>query len=104
MELLTIAEIARRLDIPESTARYYRDRFSAYVPTVGQGRHKRYLPEALPVLRLVAEYMQANTPAEEIEAALSARFPLTIAVDPQDRNSATAHPQPTATAQQPPES
>ncbi|WP_081904367.1 MerR family transcriptional regulator [Brevibacillus thermoruber] len=52
-KLLTIAEIAKQLDIPESTARFYRDRFEAFVPSVGEGRKKRYLPEAAEVLRFM---------------------------------------------------
>jgi hypothetical protein len=40
VELLTVAEIAKRLRLPESTVRYYRNRFNAYVPSVGSGRAK----------------------------------------------------------------
>jgi len=32
--LLTIADMARQLGIPEATVRYYRDRFTAYIPSV----------------------------------------------------------------------
>ena len=78
MELLTIAEIAKRLELPESTVRYYRDRFSAYVPALGEGRNRRYRAEALEVLRFVAEAMRAGLPAEEVETALQARFPMTV--------------------------
>ncbi len=44
-EFLTIKEIARRLDLPESNIRYYRDRFDRLLPSAGQGRKKRYKPE-----------------------------------------------------------
>ncbi|HEY8393614.1 MAG TPA: MerR family transcriptional regulator [Thermaerobacter sp.] len=86
-ELLTIADIARRLGLPESTVRYYRDRFVAYIPTVGEGRHRRYRPEALEVLRFVADAMRAGTPAEDVEAALRQRFSLTV--EPQQQSAAT---------------
>lgn len=72
--LLTMAEIARQLKIPESTCRYYRDRFIDYIPSVGEGRNRRYKPEAAEVLRIVAESMNRNLTATEIEEALSLKF------------------------------
>jgi DNA-binding transcriptional MerR regulator len=87
MELLTIAEIAKHLELPESTVRYYRDRFSAYVPAVGEGRSRRYRPEALAVLRFIADALRAGTPAEGVEAALQARFPVTV--EPQQQSATT---------------
>ena len=77
MELLTAAEIARRLQIPESTTRYYARRFAAYVPTVGQGRSRRYRAEAVAVLRVVADGMRANLGAETIANQLQEQFPVT---------------------------
>lgn len=77
-KLLTIAEIAKQLDLPESTVRYYRDRFASYVPSVGEGRKKRYLPEAAEVLRFIAEGFNRNATATDIEEALSLVFPRTI--------------------------
>ena len=66
-KLLTIKDIAQRLNIPESTARYYRDKWPEYIPTVGTGRNKRYKPEAVDVLRLVAEGLRNGRSAIEIE-------------------------------------
>lgn len=77
-KLLTIAEIAKQLDIPESTVRFYRDRFEVFVPSVGEGRKKRYLPEATEVLRFIAENFKRNTTAMEIEEALSRMFPRSV--------------------------
>ena len=77
-KLLTIAEIAKQLDIPESTVRFYRDRFESFVPSIGEGRKKRYLPEAAEVLRFIAESFKRNDTATEIEDALSRTFPRTI--------------------------
>jgi DNA-binding transcriptional MerR regulator len=78
LQLLTIAEIAKKLNIAESTARYYRDKFEAYIPSVGEGRKKRYKPEAVEVLRLIAEGFNRKMTAEEIESQLSLAFPKTI--------------------------
>ncbi|WP_019380328.1 MerR family transcriptional regulator [Actinomadura geliboluensis] len=72
---MTIAEIAKVLDIPESTARYYRDSFIDYIPSVGEGRKKRYRPEASEVLRFIAEGFKRKLTAKEIEYGLSQMFP-----------------------------
>jgi DNA-binding transcriptional MerR regulator len=96
-ELLTIAEIARRLNLPESTVRYYRDRFADYVPVVGSGRGRRYPAEALEIIRFVADGLRANVPAEDIEIALAARFPVTVH---QQQQSAATQQQAAAVPQQ----
>lgn len=95
--LLTIADMARQLQIPEATVRYYRDRFALYVPSVGAGRSRRYPPEALAVLRYVAETLRQGTPIALVEAGLAERFPI-VAAPQQDpsSNTAVARPQPTA--------
>ncbi len=97
-DLLTMAEIARQLNLPESTVRYYRDRFPEFVPAVGDGRGRRYRPEALDVLQTIADAMREGTPAEDVAAALARQYPIT-SIDrsnpqQQDRNQ----PQPTAAA------
>ena len=68
--LLTIAELAKQLQIPESTIRYYRDRFIEYIPYVGDGRHRRYRPETADILRFIAEGFNRNLTAMEIEEGL----------------------------------
>ena len=67
MELLTIAQIAKQLDLPESTVRYYRDRFSEYIPTTGEGRGRRYKGEAVEVFRFIADKLRAGMPADILE-------------------------------------
>lgn len=91
MQTLTIAEIAKRLNIPESTARFYRDRYEMFIPTVGSGRKKRYRPEALEVLRYVAEASKRNEAQQDVEYALSRMF--AINADPEPTAAVTAAPQ-----------
>ena len=86
-DLLTMAEIARQLNLPESTVRYYRNRFPEFIPAVGDGRARRYRPEALDVLRFIANAMRAQTPAEDVKAALQASFP--VNVEPQQQTATT---------------
>ncbi len=68
--LLTIAELARNLDLPESTTRYYCNRFAEHLPSVGEGRKRRYQPEALDKLRTIAETMRRNKNAFAVDLML----------------------------------
>lgn len=67
----TLREIARALGLPESTVRYYRDAFAPYVPTVGRGRRRRYPPEAIDVLRRIADLFAEGRTRDGVEAELS---------------------------------
>lgn len=69
-ELFTIAELARNLDLPESTTRYYCNRFADHLPSVGEGRRRRFKPEALDVLRTIAETMRRDKNAYAVDLAL----------------------------------
>ncbi len=68
--LYTLRDIARELGLPESTVRYYRDAFAGHLPAVGSGRRRRYPPEAVDVLRTVAEGFAEGRRREQIEYAL----------------------------------
>ena len=73
---LTVAEIARRLDLPESSVRFYRNRFESWIPTLGKGRSRRYRPEAVEILRVISDLMRAGQSVEAVEAELRRRFPM----------------------------
>lgn len=78
MDLLTISEIAKRLKQPESTVRYWRNKFDDFIPSVGSGRKKRYRPEAIRVFTLIADLSAEELPSEDIAERLSADFPRSI--------------------------
>ena len=80
-KLMTIAEIAKELHLPESTARYYRDGFIDYVPSVGEGRKKRYRPETVEILRFIAEGFKRKLTAIEIEDGLSQMFSRNLEIE-----------------------
>ena len=82
-KLLTIKEIAQVLNIPESTARYYRDKWPEYIPTRGQGRNKRYEPAAVDILRLIAEGLRNGRSATEIESELSLKYQAIMDIEPE---------------------
>ena len=69
-DLLTIAELARNLDLPESTTRYYCNRFADHLPSIGEGRRRRFKPEALDILRTIAETMRRDKNAYAVDLAL----------------------------------
>jgi DNA-binding transcriptional MerR regulator len=69
-EILTIAELARNLDLPESTTRYYCNRFAEHLPSVGEGRRRRFKPEALDILRTIAETMRRDKNAYAVDLVL----------------------------------
>lgn len=73
--LLSIADISRHFSLPESTTRYYCKRFALYIPSVGEGRRKRYRHETLEVISTILEQMQKSRTASAVEEALQARFP-----------------------------
>lgn len=80
--VLTIADIARRLSLPESTTRYYCKRFAEFMPTVGDGRRRRYRAGALAIIAVIIEAMRTSRTASAVEAILIRRFPRNAAVQP----------------------
>lgn len=73
--LLSIADISRHFSLPESTTRYYCKRFAAFIPSLGEGRRRRYRRETLQVVAAILEEMQKSRTAAAVESALEARFP-----------------------------
>lgn len=74
-QLLSLADIARHFDLPESTARYYCKRFAEFIPVVGEGRRRRYRQESLAVLAAVMEHMHVARTAAGVEEVLGRQFP-----------------------------
>ena len=101
---LSIADIARHFSLPESTARYYCKRFAQYIPSVGDGRRRRYRRETLDVIEAILEQMQKSRTAVAVEDALEARFPRNAlavqeASSPRDQCQAVTAPFPAAALQ-----
>lgn len=74
MQYLTIADIARVLNISQSTCRFYRDKYSDYLPSVGSGRARRYEDEAVEVLKIIVDGYKEKQPSAAIESRLQQRF------------------------------
>jgi DNA-binding transcriptional MerR regulator len=77
-DLLTLKAIAMKLGLAESTARYFRDKWPEFMPTVQHGRRKLYRPEAVKVFKIIAEETQKRRSAEEIAERLAAVFAVNV--------------------------
>lgn len=100
MDLLTLSAIAEQLDLPESTVRYHVKKFSLFIPAIGEGRQRRYRPEAVEVLRMIAEMLKRNQTATEVAEYLRRQFPLNIESEEQGQLTATTKQPQTTTKQQ----
>lgn len=74
-ELLTLKEIAARLGVPESNLRYYRNRVGEFLPSAGEGRRRRYFPEAVEVLRRTVDLVSQGVSLDRVYKCLSSEQP-----------------------------
>lgn len=84
VRLLSVAEIARKLGVPESTVHYWKNRFAQHLPSQGSGRQKRFRVEAVEVFRVIAEMFSLGHSTQDVMETLGKRFPLTAALDGDD--------------------
>lgn len=80
-DLLSIKDISQELGIPQSTLRYYRDLFLDYLPATGEGKKKRFYPEAIKVFEAISKSMHKNKSFEDITNDLNQRFTRFIEID-----------------------
>ncbi len=95
--LYSIAAVARLLEVPESTLHYWKNRFHAHLPSLGEGRGRRFRPEAVEVFRAIAEGLGRGLSVDDVKAELTDRFPVTVqatrpAARARDRTAAPAAP------------
>jgi len=76
--LYSIAAVARHLDVPESTLHYWKNRFRDHLPCLGEGRGRRFRPEALEIFRVIAEGLGRGMSVDEVKADLADRFPVNV--------------------------
>jgi len=78
VELLTLQEIAERLNMPPSTVRYYKNQYQEFMPGVKAGRFMKYEPEAIEIIKFIAAATAATKQQQDIKELLSAKFALNI--------------------------
>ena len=82
-QLSTLKDIARRLDVPESNLRYYRNRIGDFLPSTGKGRRRRYFPEAEEIFRKTIEYIGEGVTLDRIYSIFAENKPLAPREDPE---------------------
>ncbi|MGL1860947.1 MAG: helix-turn-helix domain-containing protein [Pseudodesulfovibrio sp.] len=75
-KVLSVAEIARELELPESTVHYWKNRFAQHLPSVGRGRQKRFKPEAVEVFATISRLLKEGHTARDVMDQLSQAYPL----------------------------
>ncbi|QJB58395.1 MerR family transcriptional regulator [Pseudodesulfovibrio sp. zrk46] len=83
-KVLSVAEIARELELPESTVHYWKNRFAQHLPSVGRGRQKRFKPEAVEVFSTISRLLKEGHTARDVMDQLSQAYPLQADAMPQD--------------------
>ncbi len=80
-KLLSIAEISRLLEVPESTLHYWKNRFAQYLPSTGRNRQKRFKPEAVEIFSQIASMLKQGHTTEDVMADLSRKYPVNVAIE-----------------------
>jgi len=75
-KVLSVAEIARELELPESTVHYWKNRFAQHLPSVGRGRQKRFKPEAIEIFSNISRLLKEGHTARDVMDQLSQSYPL----------------------------
>ena len=81
-EWLTLPQIARLLDIAESTARRWAATFGEFLSSRGRGPARRFSPAAIDVLRRIQALYEAGHTTESVRAHLKNEFTAIIDADP----------------------
>lgn len=68
---MLLKELANAVGLPESTVRLYRDEFAEYLPVLGEGRRRRYPPEALLLMRQIIAWKREGQNVSQIRDELN---------------------------------
>lgn len=96
--LYSVAAIAKLLEMPESTLHYWKNRFDDVLPSVGQGRGKRFRPEAVDIFRAIGRLLGQGLSAADARTELVRRYPVNIPHQPPEPENAAAAAAPQAGA------
>ncbi len=75
---LRLHELAEAARLPESTVRRYCRLFEPWLPSQGDGRARRWPPEAVAVLRRVADLYRDGYSTETVREHLAQEYPATM--------------------------
>lgn len=74
----SLNQIARKLNVPASTLRYWKDNTFEFMDYVQKGRAKRYTEQSLQVLTRVKELKEQDMDLDDIKQVLIKEFPLNV--------------------------
>ncbi|MEW5947051.1 MAG: MerR family transcriptional regulator, partial [bacterium] len=75
--LLTLKEIAKQLNVPESSLRKYREIFEDFMPGVGSGRGRRYREDAVVIFQDIRRLREdEHMPWEAVTVKLAEKYPM----------------------------
>ncbi len=75
-KLLSVAEIARRINVPESTVHYWKNRFARHLPSKGSGRQKRFKPQAVEIFMAISTMLKEGSTVGDVMERLQGEYPL----------------------------
>lgn len=89
---LTLKQCAEKAGQPESTARFYRDRFIEFFSFTGESRHREYDESTVDVLQAIARLYNEGLNHKQVKEALDGLFgvPVTNTAVSQGSSSKTA--------------
>jgi DNA-binding transcriptional MerR regulator len=90
MELYTLVALSERFNIKESTLRFHTKRYQNYIPSVGEGKNRRYEEDALPVIAFILDRVSEKRTQQQITESLNEQFPMFIDVPAIDCGSDVA--------------
>lgn len=76
MELYTISNLSKLLNIPDTTFRNWRDRYHDIVPSIGEGRSRKYPKESIVVFQAISQLSKNGKTLDEIRHELLNQFPV----------------------------
>lgn len=90
---LAPGEIAKKINIPESSLRRYMDLFSEFLISRPVGRGRKYNLETVGVLERIADMYREGYTTTEIKDALAIDVPMTIDVQPEQVSPLVINPE-----------
>jgi DNA-binding transcriptional MerR regulator len=72
--MLTVTQIAKELNIPNSTVAYRIKLFDDYISSTGTGRSKRYEENTIEILRTIDSHITNSVPIDDIKKILDSEY------------------------------
>ncbi len=78
---MTLKEAAYQAGIHENTARFYRDKYEEFFPSVGEGRNRKYALATVDLLKFIKSCYDAKLDADQVRDRLGQEFGIPVVVN-----------------------